>query len=285
MNVVVLGATGFVGRHLVQALLNRNHVVTAVARNPILAASLPWNDQVHLVPADMYGSEYDVKAIASGADAVIDLIWPRLPNYMELFHFEENLPASYKMLKAFVEAGCKQVLVTGTCLEYGLQNGCLTAETIPQPHVPYAFAKDSLRKWLEQLREKVDFTLQWARLFYVYGEGQSPRSLLPLLDAAIDRGDKSFPMSGGEQLRDFLPIESAAEQLVRLIERPQMSGTFNICSGRPTSVRRLAEDHLRQRKADIEFDLGKYPYPTYEPMAFWGELSPELLCENQTSTS
>lgn len=280
MNILVLGATGFIGRHLVSVLLQRNHQVTAVGRSRAHALSLPWFDNVRYVDADMYKDDYDCQEIAGNADVVVDLIWPGLPNYSQLFHFEHNLPASYRMLKSFILAGYRQILVTGTCLEYGLQDGQMRVTSETRPQLPYAFAKDSLRKSLEMLRAEIPFSLQWARLFYTYGEGQNPNSLLPQLDAAIDRGNTTFKMSGGEQLRDFLAVESASLQLARLIEQPQMVGVFNICSGRPTSVRGVVEDRIRQRSASLKLDLGHYPYPTYEPMAFWGQPSPELLLQH-----
>jgi dTDP-6-deoxy-L-talose 4-dehydrogenase (NAD+) len=76
-------------------------------------------------------------------------------------------------------------------------------------------------------------------------------------------------MSGGEQLRDYLPIAAAAAQIVALYERAQ-PGISNICSGNPISVRRLVEQRIAQRGATIKLHLGYYPYPDHEPLAFWG---------------
>ena len=105
----------------------------------------------------------------------------------------------------------------------------------------------------------------------MYGEGQNPNSLLPLLDKAIDRGDAVFNMSGGEQLRDYLPVTGVTERLVRLMEHPELSGIVNICNGVPISVRHLVENRIDERGANIKINLGHYPYPDYEPMAFWGD--------------
>ena len=104
----------------------------------------------------------------------------------------------------------------------------------------------------------------------MYGGDQSPNSLLPKLGEAVARGDKTFNMSGGEQLRDYLPVDEVANRLVTLIEHPEMQGIFNICSGEPISVRRLMEEYLKKRGKKIILNLGYYPYPTHEPMAFWG---------------
>ncbi|MDB4766614.1 NAD(P)-dependent oxidoreductase, partial [bacterium] len=196
-----------------------------------------------------------------------------LPNYRGIFHIEENLPESYKFLSAAVKDGYSRLLVVGTCFEYGMQQGCLSETQDTFPTNPYGLAKDVLRKFLEALQHEHPFTLQWCRLFYMYGEGQNPRSLLQLLDAAIERGDKSFPMSGGEQIRDFSPVTEVANRLVGLIERPEATGIFNICSGQPISVRKLVENRIAKAGSMITPELGVYPYPDYEPFAFWGDTS------------
>ncbi|MHC8408464.1 NAD-dependent epimerase/dehydratase family protein [Pseudomonas sp. TMB3-21] len=270
MKVLVTGATGFVGRHLVTALLARGCAVRAVARNAETAANLPWIDAVEFVAADIHAADLDMLALTAGVDALAHLAWPGLPNYQALFHFEHNLMADYRFIKGAVEAGVSQVLVTGTCFEYGLQSGPLSERTPPQPDNPYGLAKNTLRLFLENLQRVQPFNLQWARLFYLHGEGQNPNSLLAALDRAIDNGDDSFDMSAGEQLRDYLTIETAAGYLSTILQQRDFNGVINCSSGQPISVRALVEERVRQRRAAIRLNLGHYPYPTHEPMAFWG---------------
>jgi dTDP-6-deoxy-L-talose 4-dehydrogenase (NAD+) len=268
--VLVTGATGFVGRHLVEALLACGCEVRAVARNAETAASLPWINSVEFVAADIHAVDLDIAALTDGIDALAHLAWPGLPNYQALFHFEHNLMADYRFIKNVVEAGVSQVLVTGTCFEYGLQSGPLGEQTKPQPSNPYGLAKNTLRLFLENLQRVQPFTLQWARLFYLHGTGQNPNSLLAALDRAIDAGDDYFNMSAGEQLRDYLAINTAASYLAAILQQRDFDGVINCTSGQPISVRALVEQRLRERGASIHLNLGHYPYPTHEPMAFWG---------------
>lgn len=270
MKVLVTGATGFVGRHLVAALLARGCAVRAVARNAETAASLPWINAVEFIKADIHGADLDIGALTDGIDALAHLAWPGLPNYQALFHFEHNLMADYRFIKGAVEAGVPQVLVTGTCFEYGMQSGPLDEQTAPQPGNPYGLAKNTLRLFLENLQRVQPFTLQWARLFYLHGAGQNPNSLLAALDRAIDAGDERFNMSGGEQLRDYLAIETAAGYLAAIMQQRDFDGVINCASGQPISVRALVEQRVRERGASIDLNLGHYPYATHEPMAFWG---------------
>jgi dTDP-6-deoxy-L-talose 4-dehydrogenase (NAD+) len=77
-------------------------------------------------------------------------------------------------------------------------------------------------------------------------------------------------MSGGEQLRDYLPVEEVAKRIVNLSIGGDSQGVVNICSGKPISVRNLVEQWLAEQHWKIELNFGYYPYPDYEPMAFWG---------------
>lgn len=269
--IIVTGGTGFVGRHVITELLAQDYQVHTISRDREKAESMPWWGKVRYISADIHQSDTDLVTLCGLPDILIHLAWPGLPNYDSLLHFEETLPADYRFIRSMVLAGVKRVLVTGTCFEYGLQIGSLSEGTPTAPVTPYGLAKDTLRKFLEMLQKVHPFTLQWVRLFYLYGPGQNPKSLLSQLDAAIDRGDRTFRMSGGEQLRDYLPVEEVARKIVLLARHPECEGIINCCSGRPVSVRRLVEEHIAFRGAEIELEFGYYPYPEYEPMAFWGD--------------
>lgn len=275
MRVVVTGATGFVGRHVVSALLREGHAVTAVARDEARAQAMPWFGDVKFVAHDIHRSDAsaDARSLFGEPEVLMHLAWKGLPAYKDLFHIEENLPGNYHFVKSMIEAGTRQVLVAGTCFEYGLRNGCLGEDAPTAPVTAYGLAKDTLRKFLELLTRDGKTVFQWGRLFYMYGPGQHEKSLLAQLDRAVENGDTAFNMSGGEQLRDYLPVEEVGARLVKLMAHPEYNGTTNICSGEPISVRRLVERHLAGRGASMNLNLGHYPYADYEPMAFWGDPS------------
>ena len=273
MKVLVTGATGFVGRHVVAQLLGRGHEVVAAARDGAKARNFAWFDRVRFIACDIHDAIDNPVERFGRPEAVMHYAWPGLPNYESPSHYEKTLPADYCFLNSLVQDGIGQLLVAGTCVEYGMQSGAL-AESLPTtPTSPYARAKDALRKQLESLQQQHRFTLQWARLFYMHGEGQSANSLLAQLDRAIDGGEAVFNMSGGEQMRDYLPVGEVASRCVTLLEHPECHGVVNVCSGEPISVLRLVERHLAGRGARIRLNLGYYPYPGNEPMAFWGDAS------------
>ena len=271
MKFVVTGATGFIGKHVVPALLARGHRVVALSRDANKARSAPWFDEVDYVSFDIHAPGASIPAEFDGADGLIHLAWPGLPNYMSLYHFEDTLPADYRFLKAAVESGVRRLIVTGTCLEYGDKSGCLTAGLPTEPVSPYALAKDTLRKFLEALQVIKPFELAWLRMFYLYGPGQNPNSLLAQLERAIDRGDAEFNMSAGDQMRDYLPVETAAGYIATIAESEGANGLFNCCSGTPITLRDFVQARLAEKGAKIKLNLGALPGRGYEPHAFWGD--------------
>lgn len=268
MKVAVTGATGFIGRHVVAELLQHPLEIIAITRQSTIP--LPQHPQLQRVQFDLQDPSEAFQRLGQ-PQILIHLAWAGLPNYRSLHHFEQELPRQYGFLKQMVTAGLESLLVTGTCFEYGLQSGALGEDLPACPITPYGYAKQALRQQLQYLQAHHPFNLIWTRLFYLYGEGQAPKSLLPQLKQACERGDPVFNMSGGEQLRDYLPVETVARMIVALALKQQNIGLINLCSGQPISIRKLVEDQIRQHHWSIDLNLGYYPYPEYEPMAFWGD--------------
>lgn len=247
--------------------------VVATSLNEKKAKQFNWYDKVKYRPLDL--SKLDVTKnyfdYFDQPDILIHLAWEGLPNYKSLFHIEENLPRHYRFLSNLVRNGLKDVTVTGTCFEYGMQQGCLSEEMPAKPENPYAIAKDLLRRNLEELNGRFNFSFKWIRLFYMYGNGQNPKSLFAQLDKAIEEGDLVFNMSGGEQIRDYLPIENVAKYIVAIAMQQSIKGIVNCCSGKPVRLKDMVSSYLKSKGANILLNLGYYSYPNYEPMEFWGD--------------
>ena len=269
MKVGLTGASGFIGRHVVSEL-GRKSISPVVVLRPSSDVP-PHLSGFEIARLDINSPSEDAFDLMGRPDCLIHLAWGGLPHYKSAHHVDVELPAQYLFLSNLVKAGLGNLVATGTCFEYGMVSGCLDEDMETIPDNPYGVAKDTLRRQLQGLQKEDGFSLTWARLFYLYGEGQAENSLISQLKSAVENGDPVFNMSGGEQLRDYLPVETAAKRIVSLLETGQSNGVVNICSGEPISVRHMVERFLTENNDDIKLNLGYYPYPDFEPMEFWGD--------------
>ena len=268
MKIAVTGSGGFVGQHVLRALQSTGADVVAVVRpGSTLRAHTP---NMGVVPLDLANIGADVFSRIGRPDSLIHLAWGGLPQYQSLHHLDTELPLQHAFLEACIRSGLKHLVVTGTCFEYGLQSGELHEEFPTLPNTLYGGAKNELRANLQQLQTQFDFGLSWLRIFYLYGPGQAATSLYSQLRAAVANGDASFAMSPGDQIRDFMPVEAAARGIAQAAQRGMDDGITNLCSGQPTRVVDIVHAWLHEWNAAIELKTGVFPYPAYEPFAFWG---------------
>ncbi len=281
--ILVTGATGFIGRYVVVELLRRGVRVVASSARPARAERFSWYPEVRYLPFDFeqFDPATDYYSYFGQPDAMIHLAWEGLPDYRAAFHLERNLPRHRLLLTNLLEHGLRDLTVTGTCFEYGMQEGCLREDMACHPDNAYAAAKNQLRIELEAATAAHHCVFRWMRLFYMYGRGQHERSLIPQLEQALERGDAVFNMSGGEQVRDFLPVEQVAEYIVCAALQQRITGVINCCSGQPVTVKQFIGDYLAARGKSIQLNTGYYPYPDYEPMRFWGDPSRLQQCLRQ----
>lgn len=270
--ILITGATGFIGNYLINELLTHNYNILATSRLNEQKINTEWINNTDYIQANLNEKKEDWFSFFGKPDMIIHLAWEGLPNYNELFHIEQNLSNNYYFLKNMIEKGLKNIIVSGTCFEYGDQSGELSEEIETKPNTTYGLAKDCLRKFLEQLQVKFDFDLKWIRIFYPYGEGQNPNSILSQLDLALEKGDKVFNMSGGEQIRDYLRVEKMVEYIVKISMQDKINGIINCCSGNPISIKDLVKNYLIEKDRTIELNLGYFPYENNVPMAFWGSI-------------
>lgn len=271
--ILVTGATGFIGNYVVPALLKNGCQVVASSLSEEKARQFSWFSQVRYIPFDLslFDDAVNYYQFFGNPDAVIHLAWEGLPNYTAAFHYEVNLPLHLSFLHNLVRNGIDNLTVAGTCFEYGMREGMLSEDMPSAPANPYALAKDTLRKSLQALQQNIRFNLKWIRLFYLYGKGQNSKSLFSQLQKAIDEKAEVFNMSGGGQVRDYLPVERAAAYIVKIALQDNVTGIINCCSGEPVSIKQLVETQLTQQHSTMQLNLGYYPYTDYEPMAFWGD--------------
>ena len=281
MRVAVTGVSGFIGRHLTREMIKTDHQVVAISRHQESLAE--FRDLIEIVELDLEDVDSDIYDRLGRPEALIHLAWGGLPNYKSDSHLDE-LPMHLEFLEIMIKSGLELLMVTGTCFEYGMQSGCLSEVDIPKPMNPYGIAKNELRKEIEKLKLTCSFKFIWPRLFYTFGKEQAKTSIYSQLQQSVIDGKTVFDMSGGNQIRDYLPIEIIVKKLLSLLALKKDIGIVNVCSGHPKSLKDIVEEWKALNDWNIELNLGYYPYPDYEPMEFWGsDLKYKQLFESATN--
>ena len=265
--VAVTGAEGFVGRRVVDSLLAEAGIEVIRIVRPGTRTLEQGGSRVF--PLDVLGEDIGRRQLPTGVDALVHLAWSGLDDFRSDVHLDQ-VEAHERFLQAWLESGVRRIVGVGTCLEYGLVEGELTESMPTDPVIAYARGKAALSGALEELAATFGASWSWARVFYPYGDGQQPKSLWSSLQSAITRGDATFPMSGGEQVRDYLHVDEVGSILASLALSDEASGVVNVCSGQPIVLRDLVEGWIAERRAALRPQLGVFPYPDYEPMKFWG---------------
>lgn len=281
--ILVSGANGFIATHILLRGLELfpSYRWVATSASAEKAKYKPWYDKVEFIPYDYHFHQTEVPFRFSEQDILIHAAWGFLPFYKKAEHITVELPAQKKFLQTCFENGLRNISVLGTCYEYGMQEGCLDEKKNPsKPVMPYPEAKVKLYQWIIDNFPRINLT--WMRLFYMFGDGQSEKSLIPQLEKALAENRPTFDMSKGDQVRDYQKVEEMAEKIVRIALLGENNGIVNICSGKPITVLDLVKNYLKENNKLITLNTGVYPYPDYEPFAFWGcpEKMNKLLQKN-----
>lgn len=270
MKIAVTGATGFIGRHVRNELAKTDHEVVLVARKIERVGEITASESI--VTADLHQERTDWFELFKKPDVVLHLAWGGLPNYMDAYHVEVELPMQSKFLAALIDSGLKKLVVTGTCYEYGMLSGALSEDHETNPNTPYGIAKDKLRKELFKLQQSKNFELSWARIFYPYGEGQSEKSLYSQLKKAMLLNHE-FLMGSGRQVLDFIHVEQVASSLRVLLTEYSGVGVINLGSGKPQTVATFVREQIQIFQSDLVPSLERIPDRDYESVSFWSDNS------------
>jgi dTDP-6-deoxy-L-talose 4-dehydrogenase (NAD+) len=240
--VLLTGASGFVGRQILKHLLNQDFEVDLVIRNE---SNIELEDIAKCASVvftnDLFAENegWWVKTFEN-IDTVIHAAWFTKPGeYLESPKNYECMQGTLKMARGSIDAGVRRFIGIGTCFEYDLNYELLTFDTPLKPATPYARAKVSTFKGLTELFSAGGVEFAWCRLFYLYGEGENSKRLVPYIRSMLEM-DAEVELSDGNQIRDYLDVQEAGRLIVG-VARSASQGPINICSGIPITVRELAE--------------------------------------------
>lgn len=270
----VTGATGFIGSHLVRALLRKRHRVTALIRPG--ANTRRISDCLRGIEV----IEGDLDQIASlaakipqpGFDAVFHLAWAGVTagHRNDPKQITWNINRSLELWSLIQASGCGTWISIGSQAEYGLHSDAIREDTPTTPVTAYGTAKLALSLLTSRLCSMVGMRLVWLRLFSTYGPDDDNEHMVPSLILALFRGER-YPLTPGEQMWDFLFIDDVISALVAAAELQHVQGVFNLASGIPGRLRDFFTIVRDSIDKELTLGIGDLPYRPDQIMHLEGD--------------
>jgi nucleoside-diphosphate-sugar epimerase len=267
MRVLITGAAGFIGPHVVEAFTGKGHEIFAVTRKrsgvhrceeTLVDARVVELDLMNF--ADVRFALRDIRP-----DLTIHLAWCTQPGkYWSAPENLEYVEASLQLARALSDVGCQRLVVAGSCAEYDWDYGYLSEECTPlRPRTLYGACKNGLREVLQAYCRDAGMQFAWLRFFHLYGPREKQERLVPSIILSLLRGETARCTSG-EHIRDFLHVADAAFA-VQAVSTSEFTGAINIASGEPVKVRTIVETIAALMNARERLAFVALPDTTAEP--------------------
>ena len=240
--MLLTGASGFIGAHVLDLLCEQHETVHAVARRAgVRRDGVIWHEADLLA----HGAGEQVTREARASE-LMHLAWYAVPGrFWTAPENERWIDASLRLLRSFGEAGGERAVIAGTCAEYAWRSEPLRESDSPLlPATLYGACKHATHVAAAATAAQLGVSLAWGRLFFIYGPGEREGRLVSSVLAALLSGGEA-PSTDGHQMRDFMHVRDVAAALVALL-RSEVEGAVNIASGEPQPVREIVAEIARQ---------------------------------------
>ena len=231
MNVLSTGSSGFIGRHVLKLLMQSEHNIASITRSQTTA-----DGRLTIIEGDLNSfSDIKEKVIDFKPDVIVHLAWQGIPEFSEKM-CQNNLTMAINFFDRILDSTkCKKVIISGSCFEYGKKRGACKESDPVNIESYFTWAKNSLNQYLQIKCAERKITLNWFRIFYVYGPGQRAGSLIPTLIksiAAQEIPNIKTPLNKN----DFAYVGDVADAIAKAVDTDLPSGVYNLGSGTSTSV-------------------------------------------------
>ena len=271
--LLVVGGTGFIGRHVVQQALNLGWQVSNLSLRPVAEADLPG---VRCVSVDLTERE-KVKAVLDGDQFEYVVNCGGYINHAPYFAggaeiFDAHFQGLLNLLEYIDRSSLKRFVNFGSSDEYGNAEAPQVETYREAPISPYSMAKVAASHFLQMLYRTEGIPTVTLRLFLTYGPRQGDKRFLPQIIRGCLEG-RSFPVSLGEQVRDFCYVQDTVEAVFAALQSDTADGeVFNIASGQPVSICQMIETVQRLVGSGTPC-FGEVPYRSGENMALYADIS------------
>ena len=263
--ILITGAGGYIGRHVVKELLDRGYKVNAVDLNTELV-----DERAKKFSVNIFEEDTNIFQKLGSPDVCLHMAWQDGFIHNADSHIM-NLPKHYTFVKGMIEGGLKHIAIMGTMHEIGYWEGSVDETTPCNPYSLYGIAKNSLRQAVEVLTKDKDIIIQWLRVFYIQGDDLKNNSIFKKIIELEKEGEKTFPFTTGENKYDFISVTELANQLVSSITQEEVVGIINCCSGEPISLRQKVEMFIEENNFKIKPQYGAYPNRAYDSPEIYGD--------------
>lgn len=233
--VLVTGASGFVGGHLLPLLVARGHEVHAMSRFTRSSSSATWHDTDLMDARSVSELFADVRP-----EVLVHLAWYTNPG--DFWWSQKNVEwveATLRLARAFASLGGRRFVGVGTCAEYDPRFGfCSEGLTPLQPSTLYGASKHATHSIIESAADRWGIEVVWPRIFFPYGPGEPSSKLVSYVIGCLLRG-RTADCTTGQQIRDYIHVSDVAAFLARLVDG-RVVGAFNVGSGVPVTVGEVA---------------------------------------------
>jgi nucleoside-diphosphate-sugar epimerase len=273
--VLLTGATGFVGRHILHALADRGVRVRAVVREGRLldGGAQALVEDVITTP-DLFAERAGWwTRQCRDIEVIVHAAWYAEPGkYLRSPKNLECLSGTLELARGALAARVRRFVGIGSCAEYDSSVETLSIDTPLRPETPYAAAKAAVYFALSRSLPDEGTEFAWCRLFYLYGDGEDGRRLMPYLRARLAAGEIA-EMTSGTQVRDFMDVRDAA-RVIAHVALGRLQGAVNVCSGVPISIREFAERIADQFGRRDLLRFGARPENAFDPARVVGIPTP-----------
>jgi len=270
MTVLITGAGGFIGSHLVEAALQKGHHVRALIR---YNSRNHWGHIEHLkshsgkaleVHLGDVGDPYMMRSLTAGCDVVIHLaalIGIPYSYHAPASYVAANINGTLNIMEACLRSGVQRTIVTSTSEVYG--TACYTPidEKHPlQAQSPYAASKIAADKLAESYFCSFDLPVVILRPFNTYGPRQSARAVIPTVLAQSIAGEKAIRLGNLQPQRDLTYVDDIVQGFLLAAEKEGIEGeTIHLGQGKAIAMHDLAMRCLKLTgsKARIIEDSGR----------------------------